>query len=228
MRGVRGDGDEDRRGSRQPRAGIDCVGAGERGDESAAGHFLRQRVDETESRDEPRDDHAGHAGADDREAGVHAVRRERIGRQPFPSRGGNGAEEDGDPEQPEQAIHHDAERGGCLAAHGRFLEEVVALDDVAAGAAGNEEAEEKTDEHEPVQPPPRDVDALHAQEDLPADSGEDFKHAVRADTRGEPAPVGLLEFIQQRLALVRIVKDPPQQRGAQAELEQGEECFFHR
>ena len=58
------------------------------------------------------------------------------------------------PMHAEHAIHHDAERRGSLAADRRLLQQVVAFDQIAAGAAGNEQAEEQPDHQQAVEPPP--------------------------------------------------------------------------
>lgn len=85
---------------------------------------------------------------------VYAVFRKRLAHEPVPSERGDHHCEHADAEQAEQAIHDDAERSGSLMADGRFLEQVVALDQIASGAAGDEEAEEEADHEQAVEPPP--------------------------------------------------------------------------
>ena len=176
-------------------------------------------MDEPKCRNDPRERHAGHTHSEDADAGVDVVFRHRIAREPLPPQRGDRAGENRHAEQPEQTVHHHTERGGSLPADGRFLQKIVALHQVAARAAGDEEAEEKPHHQQPIHARPRDADALHAQQNLPAHPGENFKHPVGANARHQPAPICLRDRIAERPLLRGIVENHPQQPDGEADLQ---------
>ena len=182
---------------------------------------------ETRGGDDAREQHPRDAHAENDESREDETFAERIGREPVPLHRGDGAREHSDAEQAEQPIHHHTERGGSAATDGRFLQKIVALHQIAAGAAGDEERKKQPHHEQPVEPPPRDADALHAQQNLPADAGENFKCTIGDDTTHNPSPVGLLHRILERALLCRIMKNPPQQCGGGGELKEPEEGASH-
>ena len=129
-------------------------------------------------------------------------------------------------DQPDHAIEDDGEeRAGRLAR--RFLEQEVALDDVAAGAAGQELIVKHPDQEQPRDARNAQMNLLHLEQDLPADAGREFDHEVGNERGNDPAVIGHAQRDRHLRALVRIVKNPEEHRDRDRDLEDSDEDFFH-
>ncbi len=70
-------------------------------------------------------------------------------------------------------------------------------------------------------------DALHFQQDVPANGGGDLDEQIGEDAGPDPAVIRDAERVRHFRAFLRIVKDPVKDRGGDGELQDGEERFFH-
>jgi len=125
------------------------------------------------------------------------------------------------------AIHqHGEQRRPALA--GRFLEQIINLHHVAAGAARDEIIKENTDEQQRIQPLPAQRDSLHIEQQPPAHGGDQLHRAVREKAGEQPPMIRAAQHLEHFRALLRIAQDEEKDRQREGDLERGEESFFQR
>src|SRR5207302_1531656 len=94
-------------------------------------------------------------------------------------------------------------------------------------AAGHELVEENADHQQPEKTPPTDGDALHAQQDLPADRREHLDEAVGNESPEKPEQIGATERVHHVFALLRVVKNPDEDAERDENLDGGDDLLFH-
>ena len=110
---------------------------------------------------------------------------------------------------------------------GRFLEQQIALNNIAAGAAGQKLVVKHANQEQTREPGKIEPDLLNTEENLPSDRGRDFDHHIRENRSANPAIVRRSQRDFHLLALICVVKNVPKQQGCDRQLDEGNENFFH-
>src|SRR5437870_13800276 len=95
---------------------------------------------------------------------------------------------------------------------GRLLEKEIALNNIAAGAAGQKLVVKHADQKEARKPGQVEADLLDAEQNLPPDRGRDFDHHISEYRSAYPAIIRGSQRDFHLLALIGVVKDVPKEQ----------------
>src|SRR5260370_278734 len=90
----------------------------------------------------------------------------------------------------------------------RFLEQEIALNNIAPRAAGQKLVVKHSDQKQPGQAREAEANLLHAKENLPADGRSDLDDQVGDDGGTNPPVIRFVESRRHLMTLLRIIKNP--------------------
>ena len=108
-----------------------------------------------------------------------------------------------------------------------LFQQQIALNNIAAGPAGQKLIVEHSDQKKTNQPKKTEPNSLHPQQNLPSDCSGNFNSHVSEDSGEDPSKIRGLERLRHLGTLFMIVEDPDQQRDCDRQLNNGDENFLH-
>src|SRR6267143_6236738 len=129
-------------------------------------------------------------------------------------------------DQSDQPIeNHGQQRAGLVL--GGFFEQQVALNNIAAGAPGQELVVKHANQKKTGETGQIEADLLDAEQNLPSYRGRNFDDQIRENRSADPSVIGGSQRDFHLLALIRIVKYVPKQCERDPELNKRDEDLFH-
>ena len=210
----------------EPMLGIEMIGSGKLDQFSATGDFLRQGMKKIETADDEAREQEENGAAKNNEKTNEQLPclwslGEKIVTQ-ADQHAGNRDQRD----EPNDAVKQHREQCAKFFRR-RFLEQEVRLDDVASSAAGQELIVKHSNKKKAGYARHAEIDLLHLEQNLPANSGRNFDKDVRENRRNDPRIVRRPQRFTHLGALHGIVKDPVENCNRNNELQQREQDFFH-
>ena len=129
-------------------------------------------------------------------------------------------------DESDQTIENDGEQGARFVVR-RFFEQEIALNNIAAGAAGEKLIVKHPDQKQADETWDIESNLLHAKENLPTDSRSDLDNDIGDDGGCNPAIVGFLQSLAHFMALLWIMKNPDQERDRDRKLQCRDKNFLH-
>ena len=126
----------------------------------------------------------------------------------------------------DETVEHDREQGARFFVRG-FLEQKIALNDIAAGATRQKLIVKHTDQKQPGESRKTQMNLLDLQQNVPAKSGRNFDHYVGQDADDNPAIMGVSDRLRHLGSPVGIVINPVEHRDGDGKLENRDQDFFH-
>src|SRR5438876_1992732 len=108
-----------------------------------------------------------------------------------------------------------------------LLEQEIALNNIAAGAAWQKLIVKHPDKKQSGDPRKTESDFLHAQQNLPAKGRKNFHQTVGQYPRANPSIVGGAQCLGHFGPLVGVVKYPNEHAHGDGDLKKGEKDLFH-
>src|SRR5258708_37136995 len=107
-----------------------------------------------------------------------------------------------------------------------LFQQQIALNNIAAGPAGQKLIVEHSDQKQTNQPKKIKSNSLHPQQNLPSDASSNFNSNVSEDSGDDPSKIRGLERLGHFGTLLMIVEDSDQQRDCDRQLYNGDENFL--
>src|SRR6266550_4594463 len=190
------------------------------------GKFVGQPVKQVEPADDEAGEESRDRGAQQKQQNPEQPSRLRAFRQYIEAQTDEGDRNGDERYQTDKPVENHREQSARLFVP-CFLEQKIALNNIAAGSAGQKLIIKHADKKQSGDPWETESDFLHAQQNLPTKRRKHFHQDVGQYSGAHPSIVGGAQCLRHFGALVGIVKYPNEHAHGDGDLKKSEKDLFH-